>query len=445
MNARLISRRRFPTDIVTHLRTLAAERPRDTALIVVQQDGEAAIDKKIDYATLNECARALGAVLQQRFAIGERALLLLDNDEHYVISFFACLYAGLIAVPVFPPESVRERHLARLLAIAADAEARCILTTSELMPLIGNAAVDQFSFATVLAVDSQSGDASAWQERMPKNEDIAFLQYTSGSTSTPKGVMVSHGNLMVNARAFEEGMSISSDDIFVSWLPLYHDMGLIGGLLQPIHRGIPTVLMTPKFFIERPVRWLEAISRHRATISGAPNFAFQLCVERVRAAQLQNLDLSSWRVAFSGAEPVRRDTMSAFIERFTPVGLQAGTLYPCYGLAEATLFVTGGMRGDGMEAFRFDTEMLAQGKAAVADQGTSMVACGFPASGHSVRIIDPETITELPAGQIGEIWTDGPSLAGGYWRRSRETAETFVSYEGGRWLRTGDLGFFPCR
>ncbi len=442
MNARLISRRRFPTDMVTHLRTLAAERPRDTALIVVQQDGEAAIDKKIDYATLNECALALAAVLQRRFAIGERALLLLDNDEHYVISFFACLYAGLIAVPVFPPESVRERHLARLLAIAADAEARCILTTSELMPLIGNAAVDRFSFATVLAVDAHSGDASAWHERTPKNEDIAFLQYTSGSTSTPKGVMVSHGNLMVNARAFEEGMSISSDDIFVSWLPLYHDMGLIGGLSQPIHRGIPTVLMTPKFFIERPVRWLEAISRHRATISGAPNFAFQLCVERVRAAQLQDLDLSSWRVAFSGAEPVRRDTMSAFIERFTPVGLPTGALYPCYGLAEATLFVTGGMRGQGVEAFRFDTEMLAQGKAVVADQGTSMVACGFPASGHTVRIIDPETMTERPAGHIGEIWTDGPSLAGGYWRRSRETTEAFVSYEGGRWLRTGDLGFF---
>jgi acyl-CoA synthetase (AMP-forming)/AMP-acid ligase II len=183
MNARLISRRRFPTDMVTHLRTLAAERPRDTALIVVQQDGEAAIDKKIDYATLNECAQALAAVLQQRFAIGDRALLLLDNDEHYVISFFACLYAGLIAVPVFPPESVRERHLARLLAIAADAEARCILTTSELMPLIGNAAVGQFSFATVLAVDAHSGDASAWHERMPKNEDIVFLGVRRGDVN----------------------------------------------------------------------------------------------------------------------------------------------------------------------------------------------------------------------------------------------------------------------
>ena len=152
----------------------------------------------------------------------------------------------------------------------------------------------------MLAVDTvKPGDASAWRTLYPEDEDIAFLQYTSGSTSTPKGVMVSHGNLMVNARAFEEGMSISADDIFVSWLPLYHDMGLIGGLLQPIHRGIPAVLMTPRFFIERPVRWLETISRHRATVSGAPNFAFQLCVERVRDAQLQGLDLSSWRVAFS--------------------------------------------------------------------------------------------------------------------------------------------------
>ena len=159
-------------------------------------------------------------------------------------------------------------------------------------------------------------------------DDIAFLQYTSGSTSTPKGVMVSHGNLMANARAFEEGMSISADDIFVSWLPLYHDMGLIGGLLQPIHRGIPAVLMAPKFFIERPVRWLEAISRHRATVSGAPNFAFQLCVERVRNTQLQALDLSSWRVAFSGAEPVRNDTMRTFIERFASAGVAAARFIP---------------------------------------------------------------------------------------------------------------------
>jgi amino acid adenylation domain-containing protein len=443
MNARLISPRSYPVNMVTHLLALASTRPNDTALIVVRpEDSEsgAAVDTRISYRTLDRHVRALAGVLQERFPVGERALLLLDNDEHYVISFFACLYAGLIAVPIFPPESTREQHLARLLAIATDAKACCILTTSEMLPQIGS--TEQFSQATVVAVDAvKPDDTSAWHPHTPQDEDIAFLQYTSGSTSTPKGVMVSHGNLMVNARAFEEGMSINAEDIFVSWLPLYHDMGLIGGLLQPVHRGIPAVLMTPRYFIERPVRWLEAISRHRATVSGAPNFAFRLCVERVRSIQSQELDLSSWRVAFSGAEPVRRDTMSAFIERFASVGFAAGTIYPCYGLAEATLFVTGGTRGDGVEAHNFSAEMLAQGKAEAAEHGTSLVACGIPASHHTLRIVHAETLMPLTDGDIGEIWTDGPSLACGYWQRPQETAETFINHEGRRWLRTGDLGF----
>ena len=461
MSPRSISRRVYPANMVAHLRSLAAERPGDTALIAVHQTGDVATDKKMDYQVLDLQVRALAACLQDRFAAGERALLLLDNDEHYVVSFLACLYAGLVAVPVFPPESVRERHLARLLAIAADAEAHCILTTGQIAPLIRATGEAQLAQAAILAVDEIKIEAaSAWREHIPHRDDIAFLQYTSGSTSTPKGVMVSHGNLMVNAKAFEEGMSISADDIFVSWLPLYHDMGLIGGLLQPIHRGVPVILMTPGFFIERPVRWLEAISRYRATVSGAPNFAFQLCVDRVREGQMQGLDLSSWRVAFSGAEPVRRETMRAFTERFASAGFSAGTIYPCYGLAEATLFVTGGTRGDGLEGHRFSARLLAQGRAEVADasgaagpggrtedarSSTSLVACGIPASGHSVVIVDPDTFTRLADGFVGEIWTDGPSLAQGYWRRFRETEQTFVSHEGGRWLRTGDLGFIHDR
>jgi amino acid adenylation domain-containing protein len=409
----------------------------------VHQEGERIVEKAFDYATLDQHVRALATLLQDRFSAGERALLLMENDEHYVIGFFACLYAGLIAVPVFPPEMVRERHLARLLAIAADAEARCILTTSEIMPLIARAAVEQFSYATVLTVDTVKRDnASAWREYFPEEGDIAFLQYTSGSTSTPKGVMVSHGNLMVHAQAYEQSLSISEDDVFVSWLPLYHDLGLIAGLLQPIHSGIPGVLMTPKFFIERPVRWLETISRHRATVSGAPNFAFQLCVERVRDAQLQGLDLSTWRVAFCGAEPVRYSAMSAFMKRFAPVGFSTGTIYPCYGLAEATLMMTGGTSGDGVEAHCFSTETLAQGRAEVAEEGIWLVACGAAVPGHTVRITNAETFAPLPDGYVGEIWIAGASLTHGYWRRARETADTFVTHEGERWLRTGDLGFF---
>ncbi|HVW65645.1 MAG TPA: amino acid adenylation domain-containing protein [Nitrosospira sp.] len=440
MKPRLIPQRDYPANMVAHLSTLATERPGDTALIVVTADGPGneAIDTRFDYSTLERHVRALAGILQERFRAGERALLLLDNDEHYVISFFACLYAGLVAVPAFPPEGVRERHLARLLAIASDARACCVLTTSGIRPLI----TEQFASASVLAVDAMNPEEAAeWHFHAPRSEDIAFLQYTSGSTSVPKGVMVSHGNLMANARALEEGMSMSAGDIYLSWLPLYHDMGLIGGLLQPVHRGIPAVLMTPGFFIERPVRWLEAVTRHRATVSGAPDFAYRLCVERVRDVQLRGIDLSSWRIAFSGAEPVRYDTTKAFTERFAAAGFAPGAVYPCYGLAEATLFVTGGARGDGMEAHHFSTEMLAQGDAEVAEQGTPLVACGTAVSHHQVRVVDPATLNFMTDGKVGEIWTSGPSLASGYWRKPQETAEAFIDRGGSRWLRTGDLGF----
>ncbi|PSJ18790.1 non-ribosomal peptide synthetase [Nitrosomonas supralitoralis] len=446
MNTRLISSRSYPDNFVAHMQILARDRPTDTALIVVSAQNEILVDKKFDYASLDLQVRALAAVLQNHFSPGERALLLLNNDEHYVISFLACLYTGIIAVPIFPPESLRERHFARLVAIADDAKAGCILTSSKILPLIANVTTTQFSEAIILTVDTiDQGSASRWHAYAPKGGEIAFLQYTSGSTSTPKGVMVSHHNLMMNAKAFEEGMSINADDIFVSWLPLYHDMGLIGGLLQPIHRGIPAILMSPNLFIEKPVRWLEIISRYRATVSGAPNFAFQLCVDRVRSSQLMDIDLSSWRVAFSGAEPVRSKTMQAFIECFNHVGFSSDAIYPCYGLAEATLFVTGGVRGEGMQTHQFSSEALALGCAKLAAEGASIVACGFPASNHSIKIVDPEKRVTLADGCVGEIWTDGPSLACGYWQHSQETAQAFVHNEGKYWLRTGDLGFIHAR
>ena len=445
MNTRLIPNRDFPVNLVTHLQGLALERPDDTALITVSEVNGNWLEKRFDYRLLDQHVKAFAAVLQDRVMPGGRVLLLMENDEHYVIGFLACLYAGVIAVPVFPPESVREQQLARLLAIAADAQAQCIVTTSDSGSVLDSTHM-QLSGMLILTVDTVDRSRSQdWREFESRAEDIAFLQYTSGSTATPKGVMVSHHNLMVNARAFEEGMSISADDIFVSWLPLYHDMGLIGGLLQPLHRGVPVILMTPKFFIERPIRWLEAMSRYRATVSGAPNFAFQLCADRVRNSQLQALGLSNWRVAFCGAEPVRRDTMRAFIERFEPAGFHAGTIYPCYGLAEATLFVAGGVRGEGMRTHEFSPELLAQGKAVLAEEGMPVVACGFPASSHAVRIVNPETRIALPDDHVGEIWTSGDSLAQGYWQRSNETVKTFVHHDGSRWLRTGDLGFVHAR
>ncbi|WP_240538633.1 condensation domain-containing protein [Halomonas sp. SH5A2] len=412
----------------------------------------------LDYATLERRSRALASELQQRFPAGERALILLDNDEHYVVAFFACLYAGVIAVPVFPPESAKQQHLARLFAIATDSQAVCVLTSSTIIELVASAGKD-FGSAELIPVDAvDEAHADHWVEHCPKPGDIAFLQYTSGSTAAPKGVMVSHGNLMANERAIETGFSIGADDVFVSWLPLYHDMGLIGGLLQPIYRGIPAVLMSPTYFLQRPVRWLEAISRHQGTISGGPDFAYRLCLERLRDEQIETLDLSSWRVAFSGAEPVRHATLTGFIERFRPAGFAADTAAPCYGLAEATLLVSCNSRGTGVVGTPFSQQSLAEGKAASAVEGNTLVGCGTPEPGHAIDIVDPEGLHSLPEGDVGEIWVNGPSVAHGYWQNPEATAKTFVTRDGvswqrtdasdsdaqghdARWLRTGDLGF----
>lgn len=430
-----------PPDFVGCLRQLAEARADEIGLVVVTERDDQPVDTAITYAELDRRVRALAALLQERFPKGERALLLLDNDDHYVVAFFACLYAGLVAVPVFPPESSRPQHLARLAGIAMDAQARCILSTAAMLGMM-EAAMPGLGEMVPLAVDAVEPEwAERWRECRPEGGDLAFLQYTSGSTSAPKGVMVGHANLMANERAIETGFSIATDDVFVSWLPLYHDMGLIGGLLQPIHRGIPLVLMTPRFFLERPLRWLEAISRHRGTVSGGPDFAYRLCLERITEQQVAALDLSSWQVAFSGAEPVRHDTLEAFAARFVPAGFAAGALYPCYGLAEATLFVTCGHRGSGMTASTFLADELGRRRAVAGSHGRTLVACGGTVAGHAVSIRDPETRAELEDGRVGEIWAGGPSICRGYWNKPEESAATFVAEGGHNWLRTGDLGF----
>ncbi len=430
-----------PLNFVGHMLDLAATRPQGTALIVVQERDGLPVDRPISYQALDQRVRALAATLQCRFDQGERALLLLDNDDHYVVAFLACLYAGVIAVPVFPPESARPQHLARLTGIAQDAQATCVLATAATLKRLG-AAINSFAGCEAVAVDEiDAQQADAWRRHLPADEDIAFLQYTSGSTSTPKGVMVGHGHLLANERAIEQGLGMVPDDVFVSWLPLYHDMGLIGALLQSLHRGIPIALMTPSFFLERPVRWLEAISRLRGTVSGGPDFAYRLCVERIGEARRAGLDLSCWRLAFSGAEPVRHDTLQDFASHFEPAGFDARAIYPCYGLAEATLFVTGGRRGQGMTAHAWHAVALTQGRAERDDDGSMLVACGEVASGHAIDIVDPQTMASLSEGLVGEVWASGPSVAAGYWQRPQETAQSFVDRDDGRWLRTGDLGF----
>ena len=425
----------LPRTLVQSLQRRAAQTPDQVALRFLAESAEHSV--VLSYRDLDQRARTIAAALQANAALGDRAVLLFPSGPDYVAAFFGCLYAGVIAVPAYPPESTRRHHQERLLSIISDAEPRLLLTIASLaegLSQIENA-------PPVLSVDSLE-NAGDWIAPDLQPDDIAFLQYTSGSTALPKGVQVSHGNLVANEVLIRRGFGIdlNPDDVIVSWLPLYHDMGLIGGLLQPIFSGVPCVLMSPAYFLGRPLRWLEAISEYGGTISGGPDFAYRLCSERVSESALERLDLSQWRVAYSGSEPIRLDTLERFAEKFAVCGFTADNFFASYGLAEATLFVAGGKRGHGIPALRVDEQALAANRAEPG-QGSAIMSCGTSQPEHAVLIADPHTLTELPDSCVGELWASGPSIAHGYWRNPEATAKTFVQHAGRTWLRTGDLGF----
>ncbi|PCK33708.1 non-ribosomal peptide synthetase [Pseudoalteromonas piscicida] len=434
-----------PTSMVEHLQHLAQLQADKTALVVVSEKHGELHESALSYGELDKQSKCLAAELQQHCRSGDRVLLMLDNNEHYVISFFACLYAGLTAVPLFVPESSRSQHIQRVVGIGINCQATAILAHSEDRELVELAEQEMsesgLTGSSLLFVDQlREQDETSWQACAPEPQELAFLQYTSGSTAAPKGVMVSHGNLIANEIAISEGCGMLANEVVVSWLPLYHDMGLMAGLLLPIFNGSKCVLMSPRYFIEKPIRWLQAISRHKGTISGGPDFGYRLCVERIRPSAMAELDLSSWLIAFSGAEPVRVDTLDSFFERTKLAGFNPQSIYPCYGLAEATLFVTGPQRQAGLVVKSLSMASLARGIAQESERGIKQVACGVPVSEHIVRITDPQTNAEIPEGQVGEIWVSGPSITLGYWQNAEATAETFVEHEGLRWLCTGDLG-----
>ena len=427
----------LPRTLVQSLQQRAAQTPDQVALRFLAESAEHSV--VLSYRDLDRRARTIAAALQANAGLGERAVLLFPSGPDYVAAFFGCLYAGVIAVPAYPPESTRRHHQERLLSIISDAEPRLLLTIASL-----SEGLAQIEYApTVLSVDTlEAQQANQWVEPDLKADDIAFLQYTSGSTALPKGVQVSHGNLVANELLIRRGFGIdlNPDDVIVSWLPLYHDMGLIGGLLQPIFSGVPCVLMSPAYFLGRPLRWLEAISEYGGTISGGPDFAYRLCSERVSESALERLDLSRWRVAYSGSEPIRLDTLERFAEKFAACGFTPNNFFASYGLAEATLFVAGGSRGRGIPALRLDEQALAANRAEPG-QGPAIMSCGTHQPDHAVLIADPHTLTELPDQCVGELWATGPSIAHGYWRNPEASAKTFVQHAGRTWLRTGDLGF----
>ncbi|RFD27035.1 non-ribosomal peptide synthetase [Pseudomonas sp. GL93] len=427
----------LPRTLVQSLQQRAAQTPDQVALRFLAESAEHSV--VLSYRDLDQRARTIAAALQANAGLGERAVLLFPSGPDYVAAFFGCLYAGVIAVPAYPPESTRRHHQERLLSIISDAEPRLLLTIASLSE--GLAQIE--NAPEVLSVDTlDAQQADQWVAPDLTADDIAFLQYTSGSTALPKGVQVSHGNLVANEVLIRRGFGIdlNPDDVIVSWLPLYHDMGLIGGLLQPIFSGVPCVLMSPAYFLGRPLRWLEAISEYGGTISGGPDFAYRLCCERVSESALERLDLGRWRVAYSGPEPIRLDTLERFAEKFAGCGFTPNNFFASYGLAEATLFVAGGTRGRGIPAMRLDEQALAANRAEPG-QGPAIMSCGTSQPDHAVLIADPHTLTELPDQCVGELWATGPSIAHGYWRNPQASAKTFVQHAGRTWLRTGDLGF----
>jgi natural product biosynthesis luciferase-like monooxygenase protein len=445
--------------IVDVLKARAVSQPDRDAYVFLSYRADETDEERLTYATLYARAKATAVALQAVAEQGERVLIVCPPGLDYVVSFFGCQLAGMVAVPAYPPRNAK--HMPRLQAILADAGASAVLAPHDLYPrlarwVVGGGRLPPFVSSDRISIEG----AAAFRETVVALGDVAFLQYTSGTTGTPKGVMVTHAQAMENVRQIIRFGSLDHGDSGVVWLPPYHDMGLVGGLLVPPVAAFPIVLMSPASFVQRPARWLEALSRYRATITAGPNFGYQLCVDEVDAADMADLDLSSLRLALSGSEPVRLSTLQAFAGRFASCGFCAGSLVPVYGMAETVLMSSGRHDGVGPCLLGLEAEALADGRlhirkrdkglgtpTAEAGEGAErfVVSCGPVIAGHDVRIVDPETRTECAGDRIGEVWLSGPSVASGYWDRPELTAETFraklaIAPGGPDYLRTGDLG-----
>ena len=437
-----------PLTLVEMVQHRARTQPDDLAFCYLV-DGELK-QKDLTYGELDRQARAIGAWLMSKGLSGERALLLYPAGLDFIAGFLGCLYAGVVAVPVYPPR--RNRSMERIQAIADDAEAKVALTTTEVLARVGGLIDATPHLKQLTWLDTcqlPEGLDEQWRHPDIHGETLAFLQYTSGSTGTPKGVMLNHANLVHNSALIAHAFEHTRSSVGVFWLPSYHDMGLIGGILQPIYVGRTNVLMSPMTFLQKPFRWLSAISRFRATTSGGPNFAYEYCVEKITPEQREQLDLSTWRLAFNGAEPVRAETLRRFAEKFAPCGFRADAFYPCFGLAEATLIVSGGFVARPPVIRSFDATALTLGKVLEVTPGRAgardLVGCGQTLPDQKIVIADPETKTVCAANEIGEIWVGGPSMAQGYWKRPDVTEAMFHAHLSdtgdGPFLRTGDLGF----
>ncbi|GIG92120.1 fatty acyl-AMP ligase [Plantactinospora endophytica] len=430
-------------DAIEAVRRWAARRPSSDALIWVEDPGERR-DERLSYAELDEQARAVAVWLRERCPVGSRVLLLY-SPVRFIVGFLGCLYAGMVAVPAPLPGRYRHEQR-RVRGIAADAEVAAVLTeTAHLATVREFAAAGPLAELEILATDGEVGtDPGSWQPPSVHAGTLALLQYTSGSTGDPKGVMVTHGNLLHNTATLLETLRVPAGLRFGGWAPHYHDMGLMAQTLPALFAGSTCVLMEPVSFLKRPLAWLTMIDKYDIGWSPAPNFAYDYCVERISDEQIAGLDLSRWKYAVNGSEPVRVATMRGFARRFAPAGFSADACCPCYGLAEATVFVSGAPPRP-LGVARVDAAQLAghRFRPASGDAGIRELPSNGTAPEYDVRIVDPATRAVLEPGRVGEIWLRGPSVTSGYWRRPEATAQVLgaVTADGDAgYLRTGDLG-----
>ena len=427
-------------NIVEILQQRAISQPNDTAYIFLK-DGENR-EVKLTYGELEIKAKAIARELQQRVSPRSRALLVYPYSAglEFIVAFFGCLYAGVVAVPCHPPQNrltaieVRDRFIS--------AGAKIVLTESSLLKKLQTQLSQSATNLQCLNTDKLNSKENDYTIPKIDPNDLAFLQYTSGSTGEPKGVMITHRCLLQNQEMLRLAFGHTKESVGVSWLPLFHDMGLIGHVIQPVYLGICCVMMSPISFVQKPIRWLQAISKYKATTSGAPNFAYDLLCDRVTQEQLEQLDLSSWKVAFSGAEPVRAQTLFRFSDKFADCGFNRAAFYPCYGMAEATLMITGGDNSRFPNILHVDKAALEEGRIVETQSATTLVSAGYPWLDGKIAIVNPDSLIECRDNEIGEIWFSGSSIGRGYWQLPQQTQQTFeANLNGSHYLRTGDLGF----
>ncbi|MDJ0682728.1 MAG: fatty acyl-AMP ligase [Xenococcaceae cyanobacterium MO_167.B52] len=441
-----------PKTLVELLRTRAVKQSDDHAYSFMINGKKPS--EPLTYGGLDQQARAIASHLQHHKAEGERALLLYPQGLEVIAAFCGSLYAGVIAIPVPPPESGRlKRTLPRLRSIVKDAKATIALTTASIFELIATVKDEFPEFESMRWIDTATINpdlAEEWVDPQVHPDQLAYLQYTSGSTSTPKGVMLTHYNLMHHCRYLKEACGYDTDSVSITWMPYFHDYGLVEGMMVPLYNGHPCYVMSPFAFIKRPLNWLKNISTYKGTHSQAPNFAYDLCIRRIKPQQIAELDLSSWQAAGNAAEPINPQVMAKFMDTFSPCGFKWEAFAPSYGLAENTLLATTKPKGTKPVFLAVQTAAMEQNRVVVADfeqtEGTRILAgCGKKVCDTNITIVNPDTCISCAEDEVGEIWIKDPSVAQGYWQRPDVTKATFCAYiqdtEEGAFLRTGDLGF----